>query len=238
MFAISGCYPGITGRVIDSETQMPIEGAIVLAQWTMTRGLPGLAYHTLYKSVETETDKDGKFSLSGVYSPFVDVPRLVICKKGYVTWRNDYIFPDYNKRTDYNIWQSGYEYRLDQFKSEYSIGKHSMFMDLGIMDIDFNRIPKFANAVRDESIRARPELDRQREEMYERSFIECLRSMTVGKYQFHEFCGGLSWQILAVGKQRLIGKTKDDNSNISKAMKDLGITVKTENDKTYFIKER
>ena len=78
----SGCYLGITGTVIDAETQLPIQGAVVLAQWTDSHGI-GLTYHTVHKIEETETNKDGKFSLSGVYSPFVDTPVLVIYKNGY-----------------------------------------------------------------------------------------------------------------------------------------------------------
>lgn len=156
----SGCYSGISGRVIDSDTQLPIEGAIVLAQWTKTKGIPGLTYREVHKTVETETDKNGTFSLSGVYSPFVDAPNLVICKQGYVTWRNDFIFPGYKKRTDYGVWKNSYIYKLDKFKDEYSIEEHSMFMNHGITDIYFNRFPKFANAQRNESIRASLERER------------------------------------------------------------------------------
>ena len=43
--ACSGCYSGINGKVVDGITGNPLEGAVVLAQWTKTHGLPGLASH-------------------------------------------------------------------------------------------------------------------------------------------------------------------------------------------------
>ena len=50
LLILMGCYSGITGRVIDSETQQPIENAIVIAQWVKTRCL-GECGHTVYKIV-------------------------------------------------------------------------------------------------------------------------------------------------------------------------------------------
>jgi len=146
---LTGCYLGISGRVIDAETQQPIEGAIVLAQWTKTHGL-GLTYHSVYKIVETETDKNGNFLISGAYSPFVNAPTLVVYKQGYVAWRNDFVFPDYVKRTDYNLWQNNYEYRLERFKKAYVMEKHHLFFGRGIMIDGLTRVPKFHKALNDE----------------------------------------------------------------------------------------
>jgi len=36
---LSGCYFPISGQVIDAETLQPIEGAVVLVEWTKVRGL-------------------------------------------------------------------------------------------------------------------------------------------------------------------------------------------------------
>lgn len=139
---IAGCYPGISGRVIDAETQMPIEGAVVLAQWTDSHGI-GLTYHTVHKIIETETNKDGTFSLSGVYSPFVDPPVLIIYKNGYVAWRNDFVFPEYKKQTDYDVWKNRYTYKLDRFKDEYSKNKHQSFISLGVAGDSLAQTPMF-----------------------------------------------------------------------------------------------
>jgi hypothetical protein len=102
---------------VDATTGKPLEGAIVLAQWTKTGGLPGLTSNAPYAVKETETDKDGMFHMSGVYYPLVDQPELVIYKKGYVPWRNDSDFMDPNwKKYDKNIWQNNMTYKLNLFK--------------------------------------------------------------------------------------------------------------------------
>ena len=100
IFLTAGCYGEITGTVIDAETGQPIEGAVVLVEWTVTKGL-GLTYTQSYQVIEVVTDKDGKATVSGVFNPFVNPPHVTIYKKGYVAWNNEYIFPDYKKRTDF-----------------------------------------------------------------------------------------------------------------------------------------
>lgn len=146
---ISGCYFGITGRVIDAETNQPIEGAIVLAQWTKTHGL-GLTYHSVYKIMETETDKNGKFSISGAYSPFVDAPMLVIYKKGYVAWRNDIVFPGFLKRTDYGTWENNYVYKLEKYREGYSRDQHYSYLRHGIIGSSLEKTPRYFKAESDE----------------------------------------------------------------------------------------
>ncbi len=76
----SCCYPGINGKVIDSATGQPLEGAVVVAQWRKTRGIPGLQYSDLHKSVETLTDKKGTFSLNGTAGILLEPPRMLIYK--------------------------------------------------------------------------------------------------------------------------------------------------------------
>jgi hypothetical protein len=116
---LTGCgYPGISGKVVDGVTGMPLEGAVVLAQWTKTHGFPGLTSHTVYKIEETETDKEGMFSLSGVYSPTVNGPAMVIYKKGYVPWRNDMTF-EKMETYDNVIWQDNMTYRLEHWKENW-----------------------------------------------------------------------------------------------------------------------
>ncbi|MBI5748930.1 MAG: hypothetical protein HZA00_07370, partial [Nitrospinae bacterium] len=70
LFLTTGCYAEITGTIVDAETGEPIEGAVVLVEWTKTKGL-GLTYTQSYQVVEVITDKDGKATVSGVFSPFV-----------------------------------------------------------------------------------------------------------------------------------------------------------------------
>ncbi len=145
LLLISGCYLPMSGRVVDGETKQPIEGAVVLVEWTEEHGL-GLTYHTVYKIAETETDKQGRFSLPGAYNPLVDQPCLVIYKQGYVAWRNDTVFPSFEKRRGYDVWEHGYEYKLERFKDGYSRDLHSSFMDTGLIGLDVEHAPKFEAA--------------------------------------------------------------------------------------------
>jgi hypothetical protein len=123
---MSGCYFGITGRVIDSETNQPIEGAVVLVEWTVTKGY-GLTYTESAKVAETLSDKDGNFDLPGCYNPFANKPDVTVYKKGYVAWNNNFIFPRYEKRMDFK-WVNGYVFKLEKFKDIYSHNDHVSFL--------------------------------------------------------------------------------------------------------------
>ena len=145
---LPGCSGGITGTVIDVETGKPIEGAIVLVEWTMTKGI-GLTHTDSYKVVEKVTDKNGKFSVSGVSNPFVDPPMIVVYKDGYIAWRNDYIFPGFKKRTDF-IYKNGVILKLEKFKKEYSHKEHLYFIEHGIMalyELPVTELPKFRKGI-------------------------------------------------------------------------------------------
>jgi hypothetical protein len=122
---VSGCYFGITGRVIDAETNQPIEGAVVLVEWTVTKGY-GLTYTESAKVAETLSDKNGNFDLPGCYNPFVNKPDVTVYKKGYVAWNNNFIFPRYEKRMDFK-WE-GYTFKLELFKKEYFFDDHISFI--------------------------------------------------------------------------------------------------------------
>lgn len=119
------CYSPITGTVVDAHSGKPIEGAVVLVEWTRTKGI-GFSATYSHKFAETLTDKEGKFRLPGAYNPLVKSPDLAIYKKGYVTWSNKYIFPAREKRSDF-LWQSGSIYELENFKDSYSYVDHQMF---------------------------------------------------------------------------------------------------------------
>ncbi len=124
----SACYAGIRGIVVDAETSQPIEGAVMLVEWTMTKGLPGLAYTESYKVVEMVSDKEGVVTLEeGVLNPLVNPPRVTVYKKGYVAWNNEFIFPDYRERKDFT-WMDGYNFKLEKFKSEYTFSEHTFFI--------------------------------------------------------------------------------------------------------------
>jgi hypothetical protein len=125
----SACYAGIRGIVVDAETSQPIEGAVMLVEWTITKGLPGLAYTESYKVVEMVSDKEGVVNLEeGVLNPLVNPPHVTVYKKGYVAWNNEFIFPDYRERKDFT-WRDGYKLKLEIFKHEYSYDAHIKFIN-------------------------------------------------------------------------------------------------------------
>ena len=126
LLAVTGCYATIMGTVVDAETGQPIEGAVVLAEWSITKGL-GLTYSKSYEVVEAVTDKEGKVTVSGLFNPLVNYPSLTVYRKGYVAWNNQYIFPDRKRRLDFK-WSNGYVFRLEKFRPEYSYDKHTYFI--------------------------------------------------------------------------------------------------------------
>jgi hypothetical protein len=113
-----GCQMGMTGIVVDAETGKPVEGAVVLVEWTKTHGL-GLKSTSSYKVVETLTDKDGRFSVTGVLNPFVNEPNLTVYKKGYIAWNSRIIFPDYRNRQGFE-WKDGFVFELERFDEKSS----------------------------------------------------------------------------------------------------------------------
>jgi hypothetical protein len=157
ILCVFGCgYPGISGKVVDGVTGNPLAGAVVLAQWTKTHGFPGLTSHTVYKIEETETDKEGAFSLPGTYSPTVDPPKMVIYKKGYVPWRNDMTF-EKMETYDNVIWQDNLTYKLEHWKDNYS--KQSLILFIDVMGTNFNITPKFSKIESEISKEAQAEVD-------------------------------------------------------------------------------
>lgn len=131
---MSGCYATLTGTVVDAETGEPIEGAVVMAEWTELKGLPGLTYTESYKVIEVLSDRDGKVTVEGVFKPGLEPPHLVVYKKGYVAWSNEYVFPEWKKRTDFE-WKDGYVFRLERFREGYSYDEHVSFIYIVSRDV-------------------------------------------------------------------------------------------------------
>ena len=157
VFLTTGCYANITGKVIDAETGQPIEGAVVLVEWTVTKGMPGMTYHESYKVIEVLTDREGRVTISGVVNPLVDPPDVTIYKKGYVAWNNLFIFPDYRKRKDFK-WQNNYVFKLEKFKPEFTYSAHTLFMHGVILSSMATEKKKLMNrAIEWEEYKAREE---------------------------------------------------------------------------------
>ncbi len=155
---VSGCshYPDISGKVIDNATGKPIEGAIVVAQWTKARGLLGEQQRELQKITETVTDKDGKFSLSGTMGFVLHPHEMIIYKEGYIPWRNDQIFPNSDKVKDH-AWKDNVTYKLDIFTDKYTAVQLRDFMDSAI--IGYGNVPTYHKIYNEISDKARNEIE-------------------------------------------------------------------------------
>ena len=127
-FTVSGCTGDYRGKVVDAETDKPVEGAVVLVEWVAVKGMPGMTHSESVKVIETVTDKKGNFIIAGASD---DTPHVTVYKKGYVAWNSKYIFPDYKKRTDFK-WKSGHVYRLKRFGKGYSYIDHESYITSSI----------------------------------------------------------------------------------------------------------
>ncbi len=91
--SLSGCATPTTFRVLDAETKQPIEGAVTLAEWTSTSGLPGLSYTNTAKVAEDVSDSEGKLSISGTVGfNALQTPHIKVYKPGYVGWDSRWIY--------------------------------------------------------------------------------------------------------------------------------------------------
>ncbi len=120
-----------SGTVVDAETGEPIEGAIVLVEWTLTGGLPGMDTTKSSKVVEVVTDKHGRFTVLGSFNPITNKPRITIYKHGYVAWNNILIFPGTKKRQDFE-WKEGNVYEMEMWDDSYSYDRHDSFVSSAI----------------------------------------------------------------------------------------------------------
>jgi len=77
------------GKIVDDETNRPIEDATVFAYWVVDKTFLTLSFSSLCDAVETTTDKNGEFVLSKTFCinlyPLAEmlIPRIVIFKSGY-----------------------------------------------------------------------------------------------------------------------------------------------------------
>lgn len=147
-----GCNAEITGTVVDAETGEPIEGAVVLVEWTITKGLPGMTRTESYEIKEALTNKEGKVSISGVLNPLVK-GHVTVYKKGYVAWNSAFIFPGYKKRTDFK-WQHDYVFKLDKFKPEYNYNAHWQFILGSVVSRPLEKKKLMMNAIKWEEDKA------------------------------------------------------------------------------------
>jgi hypothetical protein len=147
----------MSGTVVDGDTDKPIEGAVVHVEWTKTKGIPGLTYGETYKIAETVTDKEGNFKILKFLMPPVNPPTVLVYKRGYVGWNNEYIFPNYARRKE-----MGNVIKMIKFKPDYTHYGH-MYTHYAhvafIENYSWEAGDKFKRAIEWEEKKARQEID-------------------------------------------------------------------------------
>lgn len=141
------CYRAqFTGTVVDAETGKPIEGALVVAAWTVTHGLPGMSYERLAEIVETRTDEEGEFHIFRAFHPFRSFkPEIAVHKEGYVGWREGHVFTSHKERRDFHYgW--GVRIELERFKGPYSKQQYEEFLTGGL-DPHFFIVPEWSKVL-------------------------------------------------------------------------------------------
>jgi len=128
---LTGCghYRTIIGTVVDAETMKPIEGAVVMAEWTTNVGSIGSSATASYKVVEAVTDANGKATIEGLFSLVVHPPIVAVYKPGYVVWSSRSTWPVHSYR-DFR-WEDQ-TFKLERFKPEYSYVDHESFFSSAI----------------------------------------------------------------------------------------------------------
>lgn len=124
-------YDPITTKVVDADTGEPIDGAVIMAEWTNTKGI-GLTYTVSYKIEEVITDENGMARLEGIPTGKASLYAVAVYKKGYFLWSNKHTFPETQHHTDYK-WKDNYIFQLERFvlkdyKPKYPYMKHTEFI--------------------------------------------------------------------------------------------------------------
>ena len=130
LFGASGCYLPMTGTIVDADNNQPIEGAVVLVEWTKTVGI-GFTSTQSYKTAEVLSNKDGKFELPGCLCPTANEPDVTIYKKGYIAWNNKRIFPNYERRNDF-LWKNGMIIGVKKYQTHDLHREHVKFIRMAI----------------------------------------------------------------------------------------------------------
>ena len=112
LFLPACCYPvrydgPYKGRVIDAETEHPIEGVVVLGVWSKVAVTPAGGVSSYYDAQETITDRNGEFEIPGLGLKIlsnVAPMNVLIFKAGYgyiekAAWKGDKVIIPLKKLT-------------------------------------------------------------------------------------------------------------------------------------------
>lgn len=122
------------GKVVDTDSERPIAGAVVAGSWAFERGI-GVEGPSDVEEVVTQTGADGRYSIPALsrlptgLSSRVRRFTLIVYRKGYVGWRSDRRFPGRQARRDFS--QRNNLVRLDRWQASYPHSRHLLFLGGG-----------------------------------------------------------------------------------------------------------
>jgi hypothetical protein len=138
----------IRAQVLDAETTLPVAGAIILGVWSKVSNLGGEWRPEFLAVRETETNKEGWFSLEGPGAAGVDEESVTVYRSGYAAWNNLFIFPTSEPRQDMRVPPM---ILLQRFPAAASHRQHVDFIaEATLGQEDPHRTPRFWKAVRPE----------------------------------------------------------------------------------------
>jgi hypothetical protein len=141
------------GQAVDAETNQPLEGVIVVAQWDKIG--PGVVHKSRYfhDVEELVTGVDGRFVIPArsrlTLNPFVtlDGPMLHMFKPGYGQWRNLGLpFPSSVDEVRSRMERNGVVFAFPLLKTWEERGSSLPLLPM----VPEDKIPRFAHAVKEE----------------------------------------------------------------------------------------
>lgn len=167
----------IDARVVDEETNQPIEGAHVTANWQMvTGGWDGPRYKNQLELMETVTDKDGHFHFDGftkanphLYELRTEDPKIIMFKSGYEYRKIVNVYPRDNldkpgttegPNNHLRSWIDGKTVKLKKLKgtpiglrTSFYSGLSTEVRDPYLEDCGWKKVPKMILAMHEEKHR-------------------------------------------------------------------------------------
>ena len=133
-FSLFSCGPKcvVRGRVVDAETQQPLQGAAVAIRWYSSDASNQSAKMETVAAVQSVTDNKGEFMIP----EYPDKDYILgVYKQGYICWSSQDVFmvdpklsltDKYRRRKNHRI-QEGMEIELEPLQKNHPRGLHAGF---------------------------------------------------------------------------------------------------------------
>jgi hypothetical protein len=216
----SGCYRGINGKVVENATGKPLEGALIVVQWTRPdiHSIEGWSIEVI-KNHEVLTDKDGVFTIKDTpMNPFANPPNMIIYKEGYIPWANDSIFP--GKMKSEHEWKNNMTYKLDLFTNNFTARQLDGFLTIVHGG---NELPMYNELMAKISRRGQAESEAQQKNKWLIEIKTLFESLDKGPHTWVHVRDKLTDKNFEM--DWMLDEANKENSAVSIAMRECGIIV-------------